>query len=303
MRRQTKRHSSSLCMFALVIMLFLPNGYLSGQEDYSEKKKARITLDYLHTTSETPMLRAIIKTREEGIYQTVPGVKVAFFLDQGGGALSLGEAISNSRGVALLPLTTAFSNHSDSIFSRHFSVRIQGQGEFYDADKEIVITESQMEMGIEVIDSIPFVQVYFGVPDSTGRMVPLEEMLINLFVERLFGALPIGDDYEMTDVEGLVSVQLPAGIPGDVEGNLRLIARTESDEYGLRSARITVPYGQALAKGHQEWEKATLYSARSNVPLPLLLTVNGLLLGIWAVIIYILVQIFQIRKVGAKSSS
>ena len=41
-----------------------------------------------------------------------------------------------------------------------------------------------------------------------------------------------------------------------------------------------------------------LWSSRNNAPLPLVITISGMLLGIWAIIGIIIFQLFKIRELG-----
>lgn len=292
-----------LIFLALTAYLLMCSLTATGQdEEPKEKKRARISLEYFHLTDSAPYLRATIKTRVDRVYETVSGVKVNFFVETDEGRTSLGEVTSNAKGEAKFELDPQqYASVDDTVKTRLFVATIEDNPEFHDADQDIEITVSQMDMKFEEVDSNKMVTVFFGMPDSSGNIAPVEGTYVNFFVKRMFGALPFGDDYEMTDEEGLVSVQLPDDIPGDEEGELTIIARSEGDEYGIRSVEKTISWGVPLISDPNEWDQ-TLWASRNNTPIVLLVVVNVILIGIWGVIAYIVIQLFRIRSIGKRTS-
>ena len=125
---------------------------------------------------------------------------------------------------------------------------------------------------------------------------PIEELDVLLYVERLFSYLPVGDRFNTTDEKGLVEIQFPSDLPGDSIGNLNLIIRIEDAET-IRDTSIytNVKWGVPVLYDKTE-EKRSLWAARANAPLTLLILVNSLLLGVWGIIIYICYEMYLIKK-------
>lgn len=283
-------------------LLCLATFTLWGQDDETkEKKKARISLEYFHTTGSAPLLRATVKTRVDKVYETVGGVKVNFYLETDDGSTPLGEATSDEKGEARVELDPKLVSVEDSITTHLFLAAIEDDVAFDDADQDIEVMASQMDMTLEEADSSKVVRVFFGVPDTDGNISPLGDISVHFFVKRMLSSLPFGDDYEMTDEDGVVEITLPNNIPGDRDGNLTVIARIEEDEYGIRMAEKTVPWGIPLVSDVNEWEQ-TLWSARKNTPILLMVVINAMILGIWGVIAYIVTQLLKIKKLGKISS-
>ncbi|WP_372642282.1 hypothetical protein [Ancylomarina sp.] len=125
---------------------------------------------------------------------------------------------------------------------------------------------------------------------------PVEELDVLLYVERLFTNLPVGDRFNTTDEKGLVEIQFPSDLPGDSIGNLNLIIKIEDAEI-IRDTSIytKVKWGIPVLYDRSE-EKRSLWAARANAPLPLLILVNALLLGVWGIIFYICYEMYLIKK-------
>ena len=92
---------------------------------------------------------------------------------------------------------------------------------------------SQTELSLEIEDSTKFIHFFVGAPDSTGSIVPVEDVEARIYVKRLFGLLPVSEDFETTNEEGILTIQFPDDIPGDENGTLNIIAKvTDHDEFG-----------------------------------------------------------------------
>ena len=122
-------------------------------------------------------------------------------------------------------------------------------------------------------------------------------------VERLGGALKIGDNESLTtDSLGMVKEEfkldsLPAQ---DARGNLVLIAKVEdNDRFGNLSQEKTVPWGKYYVRENHFGERS-LWAARFRTPVWLLFMAYSIIATVWTVIIYLLYQIFRIKKLGVR---
>ena len=129
-----------------------------------------------------------------------------------------------------------------------------------------------------------------------SELKAVEELDVLLYVERLFSYLPIGDVFNTTDEKGLVEIHFPSDLPGDSIGNLNLIIRIEDAET-IRDTSIytKVKWGIPVLYDKSE-EKRSLWAARANAPISLIILVNSLLFGVWGIIIYICYEMYLIKK-------
>jgi hypothetical protein len=131
--------------------------------------------------------------------------------------------------------------------------------------------------------------------DSTGDTVPLPNVTIALFVQRLFGVMPVSEDNAVpTDANGEAAIAFPMNIPGDEQGNVTLVARVQDNDqlekvegrahgkWGVPVAAVKDPFPRAL------WEP--------QAPFALIVTFAILFGGVWITYAFVFSQLFRIKK-------
>ena len=153
-----------------------------------------------------------------------------------------------------------------------------------------------IQLRFSVEDTVKYVtaQVNESLDDSLGAPIP--DIDLYLYVQRTFSRLPIGDYFNTTDETGQVTVEFPNDLPGDTAGNVVIIASMEEDD-NFKAAEVSkvANFGVPVdIRPHES--KRSLAAAGANAPISLLLLVNGLILVVWGIIIYIFTQIFKISR-------
>jgi hypothetical protein len=121
---------------------------------------------------------------------------------------------------------------------------------------------------------------------------------VHFYVKKSFGLLPLEGDNVTTDENGEATVDFPTDLPGDVSGNVIVIARVEDDEkLGNVEAMKTVNWGIPV-KAEQPKPTRALWSSGDNAPWPLTITVTGVVIIVWGIIFYIFYQLVKIKKAG-----
>ena len=170
--------------------------------------------------------------------------------------------------------------------------------DYKDADKDITVKKAVMEIHTMSEDSARSVQVFVGAPDSTGAVTPLEGVTTRIFVKRLFGMLPISDEFGETDADGKLQVDFPPGIPGDANGDLTLVAQVnDNDDYGNLEASESVPWGDPTLLDKTEQMKE-LWQSSANTSRFILFLSTSIMLGVVGVIVYIIRQLTNISRIG-----
>jgi len=125
---------------------------------------------------------------------------------------------------------------------------------------------------------------------------PLKGVQVAFFAQRSFGLLSLGKDETLED--GTAAVPFPDGLPGDVNGDLKIVAKIVSPpQYGSLQNVVTVG-GGLPSKFEEEPFPRTLWAPKA--PLPLIGTIVVLLTGVWGAYIFVIVQLIKI-KIGEKS--
>jgi hypothetical protein len=168
------------------------------------------------------------------------------------------------------------------------------QASAFRQDDERITPVIQLRFSEE--DSIKYItaQVNEYSSDSLGK--PIAELDLYFFVQRTFSQLPIGDYFNTTNENGEVRIEFPYDLRGDSAGNVTIIARIEEDDMfeGVEVSK-TASFGIPFYIDYRA-NKRSLTAASANAPISLLILVNGIILAVWGIIIYIFTQIYRINR-------
>lgn len=131
----------------------------------------------------------------------------------------------------------------------------------------------------------------------TSDSTPVPDVSIRVYVRRLFGLLPIGDE-ATTDENGAAVVEFPDDLPGNDNTTLEVIAKIEDDDnFGTVVAESTVNWGVPKKESGNVNERS-LAGSRSNAPIYFIVVSNLIIFGIWGTLFYVVLQVFKIKKLG-----
>lgn len=132
--------------------------------------------------------------------------------------------------------------------------------------------------------------------DAEG--IPAEDVELYFFAQRTFSLLPIGDDFNVTDENGVIEVEFPNDLPGDFNGDLVIVTKLiESDIFNDLTVENTINWGIPTVIEDPKSEKRSLWAAAANAPMSLIFIVSALILSVWYVICYILFKLYRISKI------
>ncbi len=257
----------------------------------AQKPQARLRLSFVQNDS-AAYLVSRVTTRVDKRYEAVAGAHVIFSM---GGEL-LGESVTEEDGDALFVLPDSFSDIQGLV---KFEAEIKNDSKVADkmADLE-VLRSTIMLKPQESGDSVRQIRLRF-MAMSDSAIVPIPEVQVQFYIKRMFSLLPVGGDYNFTDDEGNLVLDFPDDILADTLGGVTLVAQvTDHDLYGTVSGSISVPWG--IGTAGELNEERTLWAARSSAPWTLLLFANLFLLMVWGIIVYLILQLVQIRNLGKK---
>ena len=283
------------------ILLLLVGVQCLALVSQDEKKKARLSLGFSNTNNASPSLVATIKTKVDRSYERVSGVAVRFYQGAKEDGAFLGKAVSGKDGTATFLLPEDVRDSLIGPGSFLFTAAIENDKRFRDKEKDLEFKRAKTELTFRIEEGKRYVQYEVTAPDSSGEYRPVEDVEAQIYVKRMFGLLPVSESYESTDSEGRLTVEFPEDLPGDGEGYVTIIGKIEDhDDYGTLVNARKIAWGLPLQEEAKE-VKRELWSARANAPIPLVIVVNVILLGIWGLFVYILIQLFKIRKLGRTS--
>ena len=291
--------NSIVCLLAIFSMTTSALAQEGIDTIASEAAEASLELRYTEANNHSKILEAVVKTKVDDAWQGVPGVVVNFYRKELAPLNLIGKATSDANGRTMLVLPAGEEKLASPAFEYTFIAALEGNDQFEDTQEEIAVVESSFEMALEEEDSARQVRVTL----LDGQAAPVGEVEVTLYVQRLFGLLPLSSDPETTDEDGTVLVKFPADIPGDSLGNLVIVAKVEDHErFGNLEFRRKINWGVPVVIDHAK-KARELWSSRANAPIYLIVFVNSMLIGIWGVILYIVYQAYKIYRIGRTGNS
>ncbi|MFY0687914.1 MAG: hypothetical protein JXQ90_12155 [Cyclobacteriaceae bacterium] len=272
-----------------IILCFFIGLSLQAQED--ERIGLDMTLGYAIDANGIVTLRAEVYDEEE--YEPVMDMDFKFFAISEDEELLLGTAQSNEE--AIIELSDLSADEIPKSSSNLMTFKLVGENEQYFGELVKEVQHVSLRVAFELNDdSVQLVSVYLTSMED-GVQVGVPDGEVYLFIPRLFGDLPIGDVW--TDDDGYDKLKFPTDIPGDVDGNVEVIARIiDSDEMGSIESRNTSDWAKPKAT-NGEIPRA-LWSGRP--PIWMIVTFNLLMIGVIAHYGWIVVNLLRIRKLGSK---
>lgn len=276
------------CMMGLI---FLNAHAHSNQGD--EKVRVRMDLNYFKIAKDSCYITVEVRTKKDRKYVPVPGVIIDLFLNEQTSRGRMGNITTDMKGVGTFILPDKFYSALDSLTTMEFSAVLRNSPGYRDKTTTLEIRDAFMAISYQ--DSLREVKVKLLEKDSSDGGTPVEGADIKFYVQRLFSLLPIGSDNNFTDVEGEVTLNLPSDLPGDGEGNLELFVKLEDDDdYGNIVLSNTLSWESDWLTVNDTFDERTMWSPRDRTPYFLWIFPNLILLAVWGVIFYLIMQLVKI---------
>lgn len=286
----------------LIMACFLLPGNTSGMGETEDITAANLYLDYYKNNDNSRTLVATLSTREQGRIVYLQGEIVDLYLNEISKEGFIGFVITDENGQGKL-------NSGKHLFTADMAGKTQfefiallHEQENYSADTvRLSVRESILKMECIEKDSVKYVEAAFGMVDSIGQIIPVESVEIHFYIRRMLGMLPIGGDYTYTNEDGEISIEFPADITGNDEGEVEIFVKVENeDPFGTLTKSKLIRWGVPL-ENQSRFERGSLWGNRGNAPLFLIIISNLIILGVWGIILYLIFQIYRIRKLGKEN--
>jgi hypothetical protein len=281
MRNQLiKRH-----FFLVVLSVFLCTSVFA-------QDKVRLKAEYVKVMNEGLYfdIQATAKVNDENV--NVSKIELIIYNLVGDEQVEIGKTITNMQGKSRFKLKDLNSIKPDSSNTYNIDISFAGNDKFSDASKSISFKNANIEAKLVSIDSVYYVTATL-IDKSTDSLLVGESLKVQ--IQRMFKALPIGEEFNETDEDGTILVAIPNGIPG-VNGILAIeVVLSESEEFGTVKAIVNAPIGKPVVD-ESTFDQRTMWSPRSKTPLFLLILPNLLIFAIWGLIIYLITNLFKITK-------
>jgi hypothetical protein len=258
-----------------------------------EKNTLVLDVKYYNRNNAEQYLVVSAKSKIDGKFQKVGKIIVKVYITTDTDKNNLiGTGITTERGEFILFIPPAAKTEWIKSATQNF-IAVSAPTKLYDKTTgEISITKAKIK--IDTADGKIVNASLVTLVDSIWKPMAGIEMV--LAVKRLDGNLNISETATYTtDSLGAVTGEFTReNLPGDQKGNLILVANIiDNDVFGNVEAESTVPWGKPLVYTNN-FNHRSLFARRGLSPIWLELLAYGIILLVWAVIIFL---VFQIRKI------
>jgi hypothetical protein len=289
----------------MVLIILMVTAPVRGQdkEKPAKKERIRMSLSYTNADNNGSFLLAAAKAKKDRSYSGVKGLKIKFYHDSISTKTYFGSVITEKNGMANYPIPDDFRKPLKYDSSFLFIAAFEGSNDYKAADADIEIRNAISKLTFEEKDSIKYIHYYVNVPkDSAHHYEPVSEVEARIYVKTLFGLLPISEEFAKTDEMGKLTIEFPFDIKGDENGEVMIVGKVnDHSDFGNLQYRDKINWALPL-EDTDILSGRELWSVSANAPYWLVITVMTILIGVWGTILYIIVLIFTIKRLGAKMS-
>lgn len=281
-------------IFKIILFILIP-ALLNAQAD--EKKTLVLGVKYYNDNNFSQHLVIEAKSKIDGKFQKIANISVKVFINNENDKNNLlGTGTTSERGELLILIPPAAKTEWVKSSNQTFVV-VSSNSKLYDeARGELAITKAKLK--IDTLDGKVVHAKLLVMIDTIWKAMEGVEMLVT--IKRLGGNLNISETaLYTTDSLGEVSAEFKReNLPGDKEGNLILVANImDNDTYGNLTAEKKVPWGSKLMYT-TNYNHRSLFARRGHSPIWLEFLAYGIIIAVWLVIIFLILQIKKIVKLG-----
>lgn len=284
----------------LIVFSLLLSAAVPGFAQDTEARELLANMSYHVSAGGMPYLVVNTKTKIEKRFVPVPGIAFTVFLDTDSSIISKG--ITDAAGKATIHFPVALKSAWDASASHTFIMETAAMKDFEQTRSEMSITKAKLLLDTVANADVRTIHVTV-LQLNNNEWLPAGNVELKLSVKRMGGELLIGEEETYTtDSTGQATAEFKRlQLPGDPAGNLTLVARVDDHEqFGNLVAESRVPWGVAsvLTTGSTE---RTLWAPRDRAPAWLLFAAGFMVVIVWGVIFFLVVQLIKIRRLGMHS--
>ncbi len=286
-------------LFLIFLFLFATAVDKIQAQDSAAASPVLLSLRYFLSENKIPYIIVNTKKKVERKFLPVKNIQVNVYFGEVAEENLLGKVVTAVNGEGRVAFPASLKANWDSldefkIFAESVPVK----------SEELLSADITIKKAILVIDTL----LVDGVRTVTGLLkekkgdewIAVGEIEMKLSIKRLLGNLTVGEAETYTsDSTGTASAAFNKdSMPGDAKGNIILVARVEdNDNYGNLVVERSVPWGKIIQAETNFWHR-TLWSTGNLAPIWLLVIAFAIIIGVWGTIIYLVWQLFKIKKMG-----
>lgn len=287
-----KKHNHTYLIVSLFAFLFSCVNVFSQEA----KNDLLLNLSYFNNNNSYVYLKATAKTKVDGKFQLVKEVTINFYINKDTTGNLLGKAVTNDKGEAYLLVPASAKEAWNKSAKQSFVAVSTANKQFDETKANTDITKAKLQ--IDTAEGRTVKVKVIELKDTAW--LPVKGVELKVAVKRMDGELNICETQTYTtDSTGTISAEFKRdSLPGDVNSNLIVVAKVEdNDQYGNLSVEKSVPWGSKF-KYETNFYNRTLFARRGQSPMWLEVMAYSIILAVWGVLIYLIVQLFKIKRIG-----
>ncbi|RLD28680.1 MAG: hypothetical protein DRI75_05900 [Bacteroidetes bacterium] len=280
-------------IFLLLVSIFLfSSSFQNLNAQNAKKNKVRLKADYVKIMNEEVYFNIRATSRIGKKNTNVSNIDVTVYNEFDDDKVELGTITTDMKGSSKFVVKDFNSLKADSTNTYNILISFKGNEEFSKASKRITFRNANIEAKLITKDSINYITA--KLLDASKDSL-ISDASLTVQVQRLFQPLFIGDEFNITDEYGTISVPIEKGIPG-IDGNLNIeVVLDAHDDFGTVKAIVIAPIGTPIID-ESTFDKRTMWSPRNKTPIFLLIFPNLIIFGMWGLIVYLIYNLFKISK-------
>ena len=288
---------SLISKLLMLTVLMLPLSKSYGQEA-TEKKDPEISINYYNLINNSIFIKIDAKYKEDKTFVPINNLEIKLYLNEAKEENLIGNGTTNANGLLRVVLPEKFKAYLDSASSFNLLASSEATSILNEGEGTTTIENVTIELETVMEDSTRMLRAHVFKKEGNDKK-PLAKVELNFFATRTFGMLPLSTDNLETDEDGMAELAYAGDIPGDSSGNMMVSAKlADADTYGNVLAFQNTNWGKKTKIDNGFSKLTALWASRANVPLWLLIISNSIIGAVWGTIIYLVFQLFRIRKLG-----
>jgi hypothetical protein len=256
----------------------------------------RVDVAYFQEGEELPYVTVRIRQKIDKKFEPIENLEVQVYFNEESEEAVIGHIKTNNKGEGKVVLPEALKKIWNDLDQFEIIAIVRESETIEETTESIFIKRCRLVLEPTETEDERLVKVVIE-EKADDAWMPVSDAEVKVFIKRHFGRLTVGDDFYMTDEEGTVETDFKDEIPGDENGVIFIGAMIEdNDEYGNVITYKAVTWGTPLIVAKENGR--ALWATRDKAPWWLLVFPNLIIAGVWGVIIYLIVQVYKIKKLG-----
>jgi len=283
----------------LIFSLMAFNSIIYAQDEPEEQKEI-VKLHYFNINNNVQYLEveSLLKTGKK--IEPQSNKVFQLYLDSNSAANLITKVLTDVNGKAKAVIPPQLKALWDGASEHKFIVVAEGSSKEEETSSEFTITKTKIAIDTSTVDSVRSITATVMKLEN-NEWIPAADVEMKLGIKRLGGILSGGEEATYTtDSTGTATAEFNKDkLPGDLHGNIILVASVQdNDDFGNLSIEKQVPWGIAEKPNTHFFDQRALWATQFKTPYWLLFMVYSIGLGIWATLLYLLFQLFKIKKLG-----